>query len=74
MYEESYMKMPNLLKNTLEKVHVKNDVLGVADKSEQMQRYITHKKLKKRKRKIKRRTEQRQMVAKARERPRYRGC
>ena len=68
------MKNPfsNLLKKTLEKVHVTNDVLGVTG-SEKMQRFIVHKELAKRKKKMTKKKEKEVLIAKAKQKRRYRG-
>ena len=62
----------NLLKRTLEKAHVTNDVLGETG-AEKTQRMLVHKELAKRKKKVMKMKEQMVMIEKTKEKRRYRG-
>ena len=68
------MKNPfsNLLKKTLEKAHVTNDVMSKTG-SDKLQCMIAHKELSKRKKKITKLMEKKAMIAKATEKKRHRG-
>ena len=72
--QQMKMKNPfsNLLKKTLEKAHVINDVMGTTG-SDKLQNIIAHKELSKRKKKITKLMEKKAMIAKATEKKRYRG-
>ena len=72
--QQMKMKSPfsNLLKKTLEKVHVMNDVLGKNGK-EKLESIIAHKELSKRKKKIIKLREKKMLIVKAKEKRRYRG-
>ena len=62
----------NLLKRTLEKAHVTNDVLGETG-NEKLERMLVHKELAKRKKKMMKMKEQMVMMEKTKEKRRYRG-
>ena len=62
----------NLLKRTLEKAHVTNDVLGETG-NEKMERMLVHKELAKRKKKVMKTKQKKVMIEKAKEKRRYRG-
>ena len=62
----------NLLKKTLEKAHVTNDILGETG-DEKMQRLLVHKELAKRKKKVMKMKEKKVMIEKAKEKRRFRG-
>ena len=62
----------NLLKRTLEKAHVTNDVLGETG-TEKTQRMLVHKELAKRKKKMMKMKEQMVMMEKTKEKRRHRG-
>ena len=62
----------NLLKKTLEKAHVTNDILGETGE-EKMQRLLVHKELAKRKKKVMKMKEKKVMIEKVKEKRRFRG-
>ena len=62
----------NLLKRTLEKAHVTNDVLGETG-TEKTQRMLVHKELAKRKKKVMKMKEKMVMIEKSKEKRRCRG-
>ena len=62
----------NLLKRTLEKAHVTNDVLGETG-NEKMERMLVHKELAKRKKKVMKTKQKKVMIEKAKEKRRHRG-
>ena len=62
----------NLLKKTLEKAHVTNDVLGETG-AEKTQRMLVHKELAKRKKKMMKIKEKKVMIEKTKEKRRFRG-
>ena len=72
--QQMKMKNPlsNLLKKTLEKAHLMNDVMSKTG-SDKMQSIIAYKELSKRKKKMTKMMEKKAMIAKATEKKRHRG-
>ena len=62
----------NLLKKTLEKAHVANDVLGEAG-AEKTERMLVHREMAKRKKKMMKIKEKKVMIEKTKEKRRFRG-